>query len=142
MHPDVYSILKGEVDIKARSMVAVNANDLKEREKGDENENTGTNVEERDDAIAEADNNMIMTSTTEVPQVVENDIPITSKNDQEIVNEETDEIEELSKADEKEEVEKESQIILESKEKLQEIFVAIDSSSNGSLSKREFSSDI
>ena len=138
MHPDVYSILKGEVDIKARSMVAVNANDFKEREKGDENENTGTNVEERDDAIAEADNNMIMTSTTEVPQVVENDIPITSKNDQEIVNEETDAIEELSKADEKEEVEKESQVILESKEKLKEIFVAIDSSSNGSLSKREF----
>ena len=48
----------------------MNAKHFKEREKGAENENTGTNVEERDDAIAEADNNMIMTSTTEVPQVV------------------------------------------------------------------------
>ena len=74
--------------------------------------------------------------------MLENDIPITSKNDQEIVNEETDAIEELSKADEKEEVEKESLAILESKEKLKEIFVAINSSSNGSLTKGIPSSDI
>ena len=139
MHPDVYSILKGETDPKTRSLVAVNAKDITEDDlnptnldKGD----TGTGV---DKSVVEdvAENDVTISSSVETPQIIETDIQVGNAPTPQPELKDPEKVD-IVKDYQGIEEEQDSELILQSKAQLQDIFATLDSSGNGSLSKRQF----
>jgi Ca2+-binding EF-hand superfamily protein len=143
MHPEVYSILKGETDAQPRPMVAVNANDVNTTET--QNALVNPHGKENENEANISNDNITITSNVETRPAIVSNITITSKDDNVETRREEEEaltkegeIDETKASANSTEIEMVSEEILESKEKLKQIFLSLDSSGNGSLSKREF----
>eukprot|EP00943_MAST-04B_sp_MAST-4B-sp1_P001461 g1461.t1 len=142
MHPEVYSILKGEIDVQPRPMVAVNANDITATEP--HSALVSTHGKENNDEVNISNDNITITSSIETRPAIVSNITITATDDNVETRKEEAAVTKEGETDETiapenlTETRKDSEEMLESKEKLKQIFLSLDSSGNGSLSKREF----
>ena len=139
MHPDVYSILKGEGDPKERSLVAVNAKDIGEEDLSATDPDKEIPDSGVDTLVVDgvSENKVTISSSAETPQMIETDIQVGNAPAAQPQVKDSEKMNNVKDHQDSEE-EQDSELIVQSKAKLQEIFAALDSSGNGSLNKRQF----